>query len=169
MEDHNTPIDSGTLYCSQCNALMEVQNVFCPECGFPENGTQEERSKFYAQKIMKKNEHMDADKKIKSARNVLFILSAIIFLFGIVTYLIDEDIATLLTSVILSIIYLGLGFWSSKKPLAAILLALLLYLTTIIISTILEPENFIRGIIFKVIIIVYLGKGVYSASAIKNR
>jgi len=50
----------------------------------------------------------------------------------------------------------------------ALLLGLFLYLTTIIISAVIEPTTLIRGILWKIIIIAYLGKGIYSASSLKN-
>ena len=87
---------------------------------------------------------------------------------GFIYFFVDQDIAVLVTNVVLGIIYLVLGSWTSKKPLVAILLGLLLYLTTIIISAIFEPSTIIKGIIFKIIIIAYLAKGVYSASSIKK-
>ena len=87
----------------------------------------------------------------------------IIFFFSL------DSIGILITNGILSIIYLVLGSYTSKKPLMAILLGLLLYLTTIIISAIFDPSTLIRGIIWKILIIGYLGKGVYSASSIKKQ
>lgn len=166
--DNEIPIEISESNCSICKTPMELENVFCPECGFPENGTDKDVAQFHARNAMKKNQHMDADKKIKSARNVLFVMAGIVLLFGIISFFGDQDIAVLVTNVVLGIIYLALGSWTSKKPLVAILLGLLLYLTTIIIGAILEPSTLIRGIIFKILIIAYLAKGVYSASSIKN-
>ena len=154
--------------CSKCETPMQLENVFCPECGFPENGTDKDVAQFHARNVMQKNQHMDADKKIKSARNVLYVMAGITFLWGFIFFIGDQDVAVLVTNVVLGIIYLVLGSWTSKKPLVAILLGLLLYITTIIIAAIFEPATIIKGIIFKIIIIAYLAKGVYSASSIKK-
>lgn len=154
--------------CSKCNTPITLETVFCSECGYPEHGTEQDVAKFHARNVMKKNEHIDADKKIKSARNVLYVMAGITFLFGFIYFFQDQDIAILVTNVVLGLIYLVLGSWTSKKPLVAILLGLLLYLTTIIISAIVDPATIIQGIIFKILIIAYLGKGVYSASSIKK-
>ncbi|WP_299098523.1 zinc ribbon domain-containing protein [uncultured Winogradskyella sp.] len=156
------------LECSKCNTLMIAETVFCPECGFPEHGTEKDVAQFHARNIMKKSNELDADKKIKSARNVLYIIAGVTMLFGFIFFFTDQDASVLVTNVVLGIIYLLLGSWTSKKPLVAILLGLLLYLTTIIISTIIDPATIIKGIIFKILIIAYLGKGVYSASSIRK-
>lgn len=154
--------------CSICKTPMVSENIFCPECGFPENGTDKDVAQFHARNAMKNNEHMDADKKIKSARNVLYVLAGFTIVFGIIYFFIEKDDAILVTNVILGLIYLVLGSWTTKKPLVAILLGFLLYLTVIIISAIVEPSSIVRGVIFKIIIIGYLAKGVYSASSIKK-
>jgi hypothetical protein len=167
MEELNA-LQASESGCTICKTPMQSLDVFCPECGFPEHGTDKDVAQFHARNAMQKNQHMDADKKIKSARNVLYVMAGITVLFGVIYYFIEQDIALLVTNVLLGMIYLVLGFWTSKKPLVAILLGLLLYLTTIIISAIIEPETLIKGIIFKIIIIAYLAKGVYSASSIKK-
>ncbi|WP_179009170.1 zinc ribbon domain-containing protein [Winogradskyella forsetii] len=167
MEELNLS-EVGIAHCSKCNTAILQENIFCQECGFPENGTEKDVAQFHARNVMKKNEHMDADKKIKSARNVLYVIAGITILAGLFYFFRDQDIAILVTNVILGIIYLVLGSWTSKKPLIAILLGLFLYLTTIIIAAIVDPATIIRGIIFKILIIAYLGKGVYSASSIKK-
>ncbi|WP_411765950.1 hypothetical protein [Winogradskyella sp. A3E31] len=154
--------------CSICKTSMNPANVFCSECGFPENGSDKEVAQFHARRAMENNQHMDADKKIKSARNVLYVMAGITFIFGVIYFLTDQDIAVLLTNGIISVIYVLLASWTSKKPLTAILLGLFLYITTIIIAAVFDPSTIIKGIILKIIIIAYLAKGVYSASSIKK-
>lgn len=165
MEDINI---SNPLKCSSCNSLIDEDSIYCSECGFPEKGTEKEIAIFHAKKAMEKNKNFDAAKKIRSARNVLYIMAGISLLFGILYFFSQDSIEVLITNGILSIIYIVLGSYTNKKPLMAILLGLLLYLTTIIISAILDPSTLISGIIWKVLIIAYLSKGVYSASSIKK-
>lgn len=155
--------------CYLCKTSINTSDVYCPECGFPENGTEKEKAQFHARNAMQKNQNIDAAQKIKSARNVLYVMAGIVLVFGFFSFFKDQDVALLVTNVILGVIYLLLGSWTSKKPLVAILLGLFLYLTTIVISAIFEPSTIFRGIIFKILIIAYLGKGVYSASSINNK
>jgi len=61
------------------------------------------------------------------------------------------------------VIFLGLGFWCKKQPLGAIISALILYIMVQLIAIIQNPLNIISGIIVKVIIIIYLIKGMNSA------
>ena len=157
-----------SLECRLCKTAIDIESVFCSNCGFPEHGTNNEIASYHAKAAMDKNKHMDAGKKIKSARNTLYVMSAITLVFGLFYFFQLQDIAVLVTNIILCIIYLVLAEWTSKKPMMALLLGLLLYLTTIIISAIFEPSTIIKGILWKVIIISYLAKGIYSASSIKK-
>lgn len=156
--------------CTHCKVEIKTEAVFCPSCGYPEKGTDIEKSKFIANNIMNKNEHFDADKKVKSARNTLYILAAATFVLNFIqTTFQHEELSIFVVNLILSVSFLVLGVWSKKKPLAALLSALLLYITIVIINGIFEPETLYQGILWKVLIISYLGKGVYSANAYQKQ
>ncbi len=162
-------IEPKKLTCSHCKNLIESSEaIFCNHCGFPENGTKEQKGKFYGQLAIKKNRNIDAKDKIKSARNTLFILAGIVAIFGLLAYSTHQDILILGINFLLSLIYLTLAFWSEKKPMMALLIGLLLYITTIAITAIFEPTTLIKGVIWKILIVGYLGKGIYSASSIKD-
>jgi len=149
--------------CSLCETSLATDQIFCTGCGYPENGTESEQSKFHANRAINKSKTKEADKRIKSARNTLFVIAGISFLYGVVLFFTLGDSSVLISAGILAIIYLILGFWSQQKPLMALVLALLVYLTTITINAIVEPTSLFSGIIWKVVIIAFLGKGINSA------
>ncbi len=161
-------INTQETSCTICKTSMDLEDIYCSECGYPEKGTEREIALFHARRAMQKNQNMDAGKKIRSARNILYVMAGIVLVIGFFDFFQSQDMGVLITNAILGIIYLLLGAWTSKKPLAALLLGLFLYLTTIIISAIFDPSTILRGIILKIIITVYLGVGVYSASSIKK-
>lgn len=168
MEDM-TILEVSESSCSICKTPMQTENIYCPECGFPENGTDSDVAKFHARNAMKKNQHMDAGKKIRSARNVLYVMAGFFLIIGFINFFANQDLAILISCVVIGIIYLALGSWTSKKPMIAILLGLLFYITTIIIDVVfIGPEMLMKNLIIKIIIIAYLGTGVYSASSIKK-
>ena len=155
--------------CSNCSFLMGNDDVYCHACGFPEKGTDQERAKFHAKNAIKKNKHFDAYKKVKSARTTLYIVGGVTLVAGIGSYLFVNDIALMVTNIIVASIYGVLGYWSNKKPLAALLSGFLLYITVLVINGVVEPESLYKGIIWKVLILTYLGKGLYSAKAAQSQ
>ncbi|MBW1296170.1 zinc ribbon domain-containing protein [Aquimarina litoralis] len=160
MEEINVELQ----HCSQCNQEMLNDAKFCTYCGFPENGDESEKAQFHAQRVMKKSQAKENNQRINSARNTLYWMAGIFFVSGLFLFFSLNDIAVLIASSILAIIYLILAYWSQKKPFAAILSALLLYLMVIVVNVIDEPSSLFKGILLKIIILSFLIKGMYSAS-----
>ena len=157
-----------TLLCNHCETSVNDDDAFCQDCGYPLKGNEQDVAKFYAKRAMNKNKNIDAAEKIKSAKNTLFVIAGVVLLFAIVRYLSIGDIADLIINFIVCCMYILLGFWTEQKPLIALLLGLLLYVTLVVISAVLEPMTLVKGILWKIVIISYLGKGIYSASSIKT-
>lgn len=108
----------------------------------------------------------DYDKKIRNARTAIFVVGGAQLLLGSILAFTgpEEDrMLSLGICVFLAAVFIGLGFWTKKKPYAAIVTALCLYVGLIILAGIDEPETLVRGIILKVVIIVYLAKGLCNA------
>jgi len=157
------------LRCSQCSNLIEEQQVYCTYCGFPEQGTEQEKSKFHAGRVIKARTARSAKDGVKSARNTLFIMSALMGIAGIFYFFsLDGDIGVLITYMIIAVIYVLLGFWSQEKPLIALILGLLVYLTLIVTIAIISPVSIFSGIIIKIIIITYLARGINGAAQLKK-
>jgi hypothetical protein len=108
------------------------------------------------------------DKNIRQARNAIFWVAAILLInFLILFFSLPDDYEFLwLEIAIWGTFILGfvfLGFYSKKKPYNAIVIALALYAVFIIFNAILDIHTIYRGIIFKVISIIFLVKGLRDA------
>lgn len=141
--------------CYYCDSTgLNETDKFCPNCGFPQRGTQIEMRKFFWNISNKKKLVEEQKLNVKKARNILFILAGLNFIFGIYLGVIAEkNIAVLITFILCSMIYTALGLWSRKQPFPAILSGFFVYIVFIAISTITDPVSLFQGIIWKVIII----------------
>lgn len=86
--------------------------------------------------------------------------------FGIFSSLALEEDAMYITiglSAFIALIFAALGFWCKKKPFAAIITALVIYGSLLLLDAFLDPTTIIKGIIVKAIIIIYLIKGITAA------
>lgn len=155
--------------CPNCSTEIQGNPEFCVNCGFPLNGTEKEQSKFYAQQAMTRSKVKAAPKQIRAARNTLFIVGGINLAVGIFYFFAHDLMEQLIAGGIIFLIYLGLGFWSQTKPLIALILGLLVYVSFIILAAILNPASIVSGIIWKVIIIAYLAKGINSARELQKQ
>jgi hypothetical protein len=153
--------------CKSCNIAVNVNDQFCQGCGYPLKGTEEEQQQFIYNRDYKYIELDSMNNKIRSARNCLFVLAALFTVSGFIYYLINTGAplasALLLTNLILAAIFLALGFWAPKRPVAAIISGLVLYVLVILINAIDNPLSIFSGVIVKVFVIIYLIKGMNSA------
>ena len=165
MEDNlaiNAPV-----FCGSCNTQTNNADAFCDNCGYPLKGTQEEQNAFISDRTYKEIDLEDYNKKIRSAGVALYWIAGLCFVSGVIVYAIDKDESTrtglLIINTILTMIFVFLGAWSKKKPLAAIISGATLYGILLILYAIDNPISIISGIWVKIIIIGALIKGIKSA------
>jgi hypothetical protein len=108
------------------------------------------------------------DKPVRQARNTLFVVAGIQFVFGLISiYSMEDDVAvkwvTFGVVVFISALFVGLALWTKKKPYTAILTGLIIYCLLLLIDLFYQPSSIIKGLIMKIIIIVYLVKGLSNA------
>jgi len=108
------------------------------------------------------------DKHIRQARNAIFAVAIILALSVIVMVATSPGnyeylwIDILLWSAFI-VVFVVLGLWTKKKPYYAIVSALVLYGFFIAFNAYLEPSTIMKGILVKIIIIVFLVKGLRDA------
>jgi hypothetical protein len=161
-----------TAKCDACYTDVLNDDAFCANCGYPVKGTEFEQKTFVANQQVLHIDMAEYNDKIKKAGNSLYYLSGIFLLNALFVFFTNKDsedvLGVTLPIIILSILFLGLGGYSRKKPLACIICGLSLYVIVQVLNLIVDPVSLFRGIIFKVIIIGYLIKGIKSALELEN-
>jgi hypothetical protein len=157
---------NGTMSCRSCQFLNNETAAYCSECGYPFNAIPEDRDRFIQQRDYSKYLLTELNQKIKKVQNMLFILAGLFGLVGIFMFFSNEEnpVAFLIVYFIIGGIYTGLGFYTKKQPLAAIVSAFCLYLLLLILDAIEDPLTIFKGIIFKIIIIGTFIKGLKAAN-----
>ena len=108
------------------------------------------------------------DKHIRQARNAIFIAAGILALNVIILAATVPDyyeyiwIDFLVWGAFIAG-FIALGLWTKKKPYSAIMGALILYALFIILNAVIDINSIYKGIIFKIVIIVFLVKGINDA------
>lgn len=110
------------------------------------------------------------DKHIRQARNTIFVVAAIQFIFGLVSMFAMEEVTAKWVSfgiaAFTASIFVVLALWTKKKPYTAILVALVIYCLLIIVDVIFQPLSIFKGVIIKVLVIIYLAKGLNNAKEV---
>ncbi|MDP4266278.1 MAG: hypothetical protein Q8880_02440 [Bacteroidota bacterium] len=159
--------------CHYCKSIGLTQDdTFCPNCGFPQRGTQTEMRNFIWNIRNKKLLLKEQKKAINKGRNILFILAGLNLLFGIVLIVTGKiNISVILGIMISAVIYFGLGIWSMKNPFPAILTGFFIYIVLSVIGAINDPKSILNGIIIKAFIIfafIYAYLGVKDAEKLEK-
>ncbi|HTH58497.1 MAG TPA: hypothetical protein VL728_20765 [Cyclobacteriaceae bacterium] len=158
----SAPVDQ-TLSCENCGNLHSAAQKFCSKCSFPINGTEEEKiqfkNKIRGHQFLKE----EAEKELKKPRVIILVLAGVVLLSGLYQGFANDDFATMIVNLCMSLLYLILAAWCSKNPFGAILTALLVYITVNVINAFVDPLSLFQGIILKIIFIGALVKGIRSA------
>ena len=98
----------------------------------------------------------------------MYVLAVLSLIIGAVYYGVTSEVknsmAVLITYLVLAALYVGLAVWSKKQPLPAMISGLALYIIVQLLGMIDDPTSIVKGIIFKIVITVYLVKAVRSAA-----
>lgn len=154
--------------CQYCSNEVTDKATFCGRCGNPINGTAEEKDKFDLEYKTKRAELEGMQEATQSATKTLYILSGLIALSNTIFFAVSDNKAYIIAALILCPIFAGLGWWSKTKPFTALLIALILYATVILADAFADPTTLAKGIIVKILIVAYLGKGIKAAYAAQN-
>lgn len=153
--------------CRACGNPVNEHDQFCTSCGFPLQGTDEAQSLFITQRHSRLHQIKELNRKVKSAQTTLFVLAGLFFVFGVIYYFIGGQdqiaFAALIQNLILAAVFLALGGWAKSKPVVALISGLVLFILLQLILIAQDLENIGRGIILKVIVIIYMVKGLQSA------
>lgn len=103
--------------------------------------------------------------EITKARNALFIIGGFYVLVGFAeAFLIDgHELLYGIIDWVIAGVFIGLGFWTNSRPFVSLLIGLIFYVCLVLLFLVVEPATFIRGIIWKVVIVVVLVKGIMNA------
>jgi len=108
------------------------------------------------------------DKHIRQARNAIFAVAVLLVINIFVSgFNLPEGYEYLWMDLFIWGFFIAgfifLGFWTKKKPYYAIVGALCLYATFIILNAVLDISTLYKGLLFKIIIVVLLVKGINDA------
>lgn len=111
-------------------------------------------------------ELQSAETQVRKARNALFVVAGLTLVLNLFMLASTDsfDAVSLITVLVLTAIFAGLGFMTKKQPFAAIIIGLVIYVALWIFDiVVLGPEYLLRGLLFKGIIIYFLITGLKHA------
>lgn len=166
-EEISQPV-AGNSTCNACYApVLNEGQTFCTDCGYPLQGTADEQQQFINNREISQIDFESHQKQVKEAGKTLFWIAGLTFLGELLSLAVNRDSTTVTFALtaggIMAAIFIGLGLWSRKKPTAALITGLCLYLLLHILAAIGNPITIVQGLIVKIVIVGYLIKGIKSS------
>lgn len=150
--------------CKNCKTEVLEEITVCNICNYPLKGTDKEKSVFVARQIMQKGDVEDSVERLKKARIILFIIGAFnIIVPFIPIFKIDSDIAIVL-SIVVGFLFVILGILSFKHPIMSLSISLGAVIFYYLLIFVTNPILIFKGLIWKVVTVLILGYGLYSAA-----
>ncbi|MFI5149268.1 MAG: hypothetical protein ACHQRM_06005 [Bacteroidia bacterium] len=144
--------DFSVCYYCKTTGLNEAEQ-FCPNCGFPQRGTDFEQKKFIRAQKFAKQRLEDMQMAVVKARNTLFLIGGLTIIPYLITSMQLGDGSIMVIGTMLALCYLGLALWSRKQPFSAILTGMILYVSMWVLYCIADPSNIYRGIFYRIMAI----------------
>ena len=159
--------DANLQKCKCCSALVNPDLQLCPVCNFPLKGTEKEQTKFIYDRGFKQQELKELTVKTENAAITFYIIAGLSLLAGLMEFFrnADSDDSTLILAIYgaFTVIYIVLGSWSMKKPVAAITTGLVLYIMVLLLAALGNPAILFKALVFKAIVLGVLIRALINA------
>ncbi|MBT8327480.1 MAG: hypothetical protein KJP21_07135 [Bacteroidia bacterium] len=155
--------------CPACKNEHPKDENICRICDFPFNGTEKEKSIHIGKFIGKKGIIQDAEANLDKSRNLLFFVAILNFVGIAINYeAVFQNIIAIIISFGIPIIIIFCAFLIKKSPLIFLGIPLALMFLVYSIEIFIDPNEWLRGIFFKLIVLGILGYGIYNYIASEN-
>jgi hypothetical protein len=134
------------IKCPTCKSEYQNPVDCCSKCGYPFNGTDQERSSFVAQQIIKGGHIDDAKNSLKSAKAILFVIGAVNIIFSVLS----GNVSVIITGGIVGLGFIVFGFVVERSPFLFLVIPLSLLLLLYLADALFDPMTLIRGIGWKI-------------------
>lgn len=157
----NSPV-SPALVCNNCNASITIEKN-CSACGYPNHGTDQEKSDFGAKVESSKHWLKEAEAKVDKAKIYVYVLAGALFLIGLYQGFALNDFVSMIAEMVMAVVFLVLAQLANKNPFGALLAAGIIYGALQVLNALVDPATIFSGILWKIFIVIALVNGIRAA------
>lgn len=151
--------------CHHCSRKgLTPEDRFCPDCGFPQGGTELEQRQFMVRKRMERSKVADHEAMVKKARMYLLVAAGL----NMIAFISSEPVVLIIGGII-SGVFVALSFWARKRAYPALLTGLLTYISIQLFFGLFNWQFLFSGIFWKVAIVGSMFYALRSAKELEKR
>ena len=155
------------INCPSCMAHIFQSEPTCKNCKYPLQGTPDDQQQFLSNREISQIDFETHEKQIAESGKRLYWIAGLTFVGELISLGTNKDHTDaslyLGIGVAVSAIFVVLGFWSRTKPTPALITGLCFFVLVHTLAAIGEPSTIIKGLVFKIFMVVYLVKGIISS------
>lgn len=150
------------MICPACKNDLNGITDNCKTCNFPFNGTEKEKGIHIGKFINEKGVIFDSGESIERSQKILYGITLINLVTISLNYFMNgSNTIDLILNLIVTALIAFCGYKVKEKPIMYSLIALCLLLSIYTFNFLFDPQVFIRGILYKVIIVGGLFYNIY--------
>lgn len=150
-------------FCPACKNEHVIGEANCRICSFPFNGSEKEKSIHIGRFIGKKGIIQDSENTLDKSRNLLFFVALLNIIGIVIDYeLVFQNIVVTILSFFIPTVIIVSALLIKKSPIVFLGIPLVLMLLIYSSEIILNPTEWYRGILFKLVVLGLLGYSIYN-------
>ncbi len=142
------------MTCPNCRTEFPESITVCSTCKFPFTATDQEKSAFIAQQILKSGKISDSTSAVNSSRWILYALG---FIHIVRSLVFSTDLLLIGAEVFLGIGFIIFGYLVVKTPMQILVFALSLLVFIYTVTALIDVSYLLYGLRWKVISLTGLG------------
>jgi len=154
MEDH---------ICPYCKAEVSRVAIFCEQCGFPLEGSEQEKADFLKDQASTSSLLRDTRITIGRTQIILYVIAVFQFLNAAIAYVNAKDHFTTIFFVSIGLLLAIFSYFSKKRPIVCIALSLATMLGYYAYLYTIHPNFLSEGLLWKLAIILFLAFALFDA------
>jgi len=111
------------------------------------------------------------DKHVRNARITLYVVAGLFLLSIFLIQGLEDTAKNIMIGILvfMAVVFVLLGYWSTKRPFTAILIGLIIFVSLQVFNVIVEPSSLMQGWYVKVAVPLFLIMGLRNAKEIQDR
>jgi hypothetical protein len=167
MQDSSLTPAPDAINCPACMVHVFQSEPLCKNCAYPLQGTTDEQQQFFNERQIKQIDFDTHEMQIEKAGKTLYWIAGITFFGEIIALGMNKNQVNpglaIGIGAFTSSVFIVLGYWSRTKPTAAIITGLCVFIAMHLLAAIGDPTTIVKGVVFKIFMIIYLIRGVKSS------
>ena len=146
------------MICKSCRTSIDEHQISCSRCGYPQNGSPEEKAKFVDHLVSTADIFKAGLRAERLGTKTLFFIGIVALLMVPVTYFMPgyaygKASSFVVGYLLVGIFFVGLGYFSRTNPLLCFCTGVVVLIADSVVILMFNPSHILQGLYFKLLML----------------